>query len=483
MLHRRPACCGASSPCAGFTLVELVVASASVAVLAFALMSCLLIAGRALDEDHMGGASQLKSARPLESLVGDVREAIRFSERTPNAVTFQVPDRNADGTPETIRYSWSGTPGASLLMQYNGGAPAVVAPDVYSFNLDYRLRTTTGTGFAQGVILTENLCRVLFVSGGILTYPPPGGEPVVVPTVQEQAKIVLIESWGNTVDTIHCTQSQADFDTAVADANVAYVSLEVNEIDLGGKLKFAPVGVVIEKMRSDFGIATSWDDSKLRNLIDIIDNSHYITSTFGVGPRLYVSSLQPTTKINGEFAPDLNTLAEVLNVGSVWKPSLAVIEAGGGLAGGGIAAARRVQLPWGDTGFDIQALTSDGQLIMRRAIQWAAGVADTGAPEIYVEDITMGWYSLGARYHAQAVVWIRTASGGDVEGATVSGAWSGAVTGTSQGVTGADGKILLRSIGVVGGGTFVFVVTDVATDQFSYDPGLNSETSDSITVP
>jgi hypothetical protein len=74
-------------------------------VLMAALMSCLLIAGHALDEDRIISVSQLRAGETLDQVLVDVQDAMSFSERTANAVTFKVPDRTGDELPETIRYS------------------------------------------------------------------------------------------------------------------------------------------------------------------------------------------------------------------------------------------------------------------------------------------------------------------------------------------------------------------------------------------
>jgi hypothetical protein len=201
---------------------------------------------------------------------------------------------------------------------------------------------------------------------------------VTSPTAQEAARQALMESWAFGVELIAAADSQAGFDIAVADADAAYVPVQIDALDLGTKLRDAPIGVVIEKMMNEFGVATDWD-SKSRDEIKIIDNSHYITSPFSNALLTYLSSLQPVTKINTGFAPGLNTLAEMYNVGGIWKPALAVIDLGGELSGGGTAAGRRVQLPWGTESFDINALNADGQTIMKRAIEWAAGQEEGAA--------------------------------------------------------------------------------------------------------
>jgi hypothetical protein len=363
-------------------------------------------------------------------------------------------------------------------MEYNGSTPATLVANVSRFDLIYSVRTMTGTGFAKGVFPPD--ATVVFVSGGTIVVD--GDETTYLPTAQEQLKIALIESWGYAVEMIHCTQSKSEFDAAVADAKVAYVSLEISEIDLNTKLRSAPIGIVIEKIMDDFGIAEDWL-IKSRDEINIIDNSHYITSPFSPGLLTYLSSLQPITVINALRAPDFITLAEAHNTGSIWRPALGVVDTGGELVGGGTAKGRRVQLPWGDSGFDVNALTDDGKLIMRRAIEWATDSGVAGSVEMYVNDIAMGWRKEGPKYFGQATVWVKDDTGADIVGAIVTGAWSGAVSGTDQGVTGSDGKVMLESPGKPGGGTFTFTVTDVAMDGYSYNPTLDWETSDSITAP
>jgi hypothetical protein len=109
--------------------------------------------------------------------------------------------------------------------------------------------------------------------------------------------------------------------------------------------------------------------------------------------------------------------------------------------------------------------------------------ATTLSNEIYVYDITMGFRKQGVNYYGQATVWIKSADEANISGAVVSGDWSGAVSGTSMGNTGSDGKVMLESPGKKNGGTFTFTVTNVTKLGYSYNPSLNVETSDSITAP
>lgn len=97
-----------------------------------------------------------------------------------------------------------------------------------------------------------------------------------------------------------------------------------------------------------------------------------------------------------------------------------------------------------------------------------------------VADIAMSLGGRGKSTSATAAVRIRDAQGQPVPGATVSGRWSGVVSGNVSGVTGSDGIVVLKSKGTRGSGTFTFTVTDVRLDGFSYQPQDNVETSDSI---
>jgi hypothetical protein len=105
--------------------------------------------------------------------------------------------------------------------------------------------------------------------------------------------------------------------------------------------------------------------------------------------------------------------------------------------------------------------------------------------DMYVYDITMSGYEPKTGYYAaKATIWIKDSPGGDnVDGATVAGNWSGATSGGDSGDTGGDGKVILESKAVKGGGTFTFTVTDVTATGYTYNSSLNNEDYDSITLP
>jgi len=109
--------------------------------------------------------------------------------------------------------------------------------------------------------------------------------------------------------------------------------------------------------------------------------------------------------------------------------------------------------------------------------------------EMHIASIDMGlksgesWFS---KYtYATATVTIVDSKTNPVKGAKVSGHWSHATADSDSGVTGSDGKITFRSDSrqsTAKGATFTFTVGDVTKSGWTYDPDVNFETSDSITV-
>ncbi|MFC2146152.1 trypsin-like peptidase domain-containing protein [Acidobacteriota bacterium] len=103
-----------------------------------------------------------------------------------------------------------------------------------------------------------------------------------------------------------------------------------------------------------------------------------------------------------------------------------------------------------------------------------------GGDEMHVHDITLSLKSAGPNNTCKATVTIVDENGNPVEGATVTGIFSGDASGTDSGVTGADGEVLL-SVLVVGKGavsTFTFCVDNVTHSSYTYDPD-----ADVVTCP
>ena len=184
-------------------------------------------------------------------------------------------------------------------------------------------------------------------------------------TSQEAAKKSLFESWGYTVSLTDVLDPQASFDAAVAVNDVAYITEDINATDLNTKLKSTTIGVVNEEVNltDDFGMSATLIWLPPADTIEITNTTHYITSTFTAGPLLISTSNQPVTALDGTPAGGLEVLGEF----GASKPGLSVINTGGNLYGGGTAAGRRVDLPWGGNVFDINSLNAAGLLIVRRS--------------------------------------------------------------------------------------------------------------------
>ena len=343
------------------TLIELVAAMTSATALMAGMGGTIYIASRALDDGGSNAVQKVKDARILGKLTRDVKFALSFSERTDKAITFTVPDRDGDNLSETIRYAWSGTSGDPLTYEYNGSSPEVIAEDVQTFSLSTLTRFMAApplAGFGG-----ENLLFVVTSAG--------------IPTSQESLRQALFESWGYSVTLIDVHALQSEFDAAAALNDVAYISEEINSGDLGTKLRGASLGVVNEEpaLADEFGISSS-SSAGANTDIDIVDNTHYITSEFGTGPLTIFDWATADTGVAGTLAPGLQVLGQYGT-----RQSLVVLEQGGALYDSGTAAGRRVQLPWGGTAFDVNSLTFDGQTLLQRAIEWAAGAAGDGEPD------------------------------------------------------------------------------------------------------
>jgi hypothetical protein len=114
------------------------------------------------------GAAQAAATLDAGDVVGritdDLNEAINFTEKTSNSVTFTVPDRDGDGNPEKIRYQWWPTAGTYTIPGSGGSSGG-----------------TTGSGSGGGGLLGGLLGGVLGLLGGSTTTTSTGDTIVSVP--------------------------------------------------------------------------------------------------------------------------------------------------------------------------------------------------------------------------------------------------------------------------------------------------------------
>ncbi|MEK6674331.1 MAG: prepilin-type N-terminal cleavage/methylation domain-containing protein [Planctomycetota bacterium] len=344
---------------AGFTLVELLLSMAVMALLVSATTSAILIASHAIPNPQSVTEKQSAALDVSESIATELATAIRVVLGQPNLIEFEVPDRgHGSAGPETIRYTWSGTNGAPLIRNYNKNAATTVCDDVHAFSLIYTPMIST---------LTESP-KVLLIAD----------DP---PSAAIADKQTLMESWGFQVTQIAATKSKAEFDTAFASADVIFLAYEIItnwaqlQLELGA-IQNPARGVVLElglaystygisQILTPFGAPTT--------AITITDVSHEITAPFALGLLTISKVNQNFVAAGGTYAPGAQQLAT-----GAGNPTLGVLDLNA-VTLNGIANARRVHQPCAGALFDINQLTDDGKTIMRRAMVWAAAPVCHGA--------------------------------------------------------------------------------------------------------
>lgn len=306
-----------------------------------------------------------------------------------NPATFTTASGSISSRPRTSNQTlWS-----TGSVTYSVGQ-SLVSPNFASSIQEVIDRAGWSENNALVVVLTPNSGnKQIFKRSGSTTYPPklhvtyfnPGesaGNLLFVQsnsgsyTTQEQARVAQFENWGYVVTPIHASDSQAAYDSALATADVAYVSEETDSNQVSYKLRDTTVGVLFEAydLTDEFGLSTGSLIPAITNTLTIVDNTHEITSPFSNGALTFTNTVTTVGSLSGTLAPDLRVLA-------TWSSStaLSAIESGGTLAnsynGSNVAAGRRVVLPVSYI-FDWNDLTADGRTIVQSALKWLAKKGD-----------------------------------------------------------------------------------------------------------
>ena len=137
----------------GFTLMEMVVATAVTSLLMAGMASAILITSLAMPTGTSGVSATNSAASALNLFAADLAAAKSIVSNTATSIQFTVADRGGVSGDETIAYRWSGVAGAALTRQINGGTATNVQNNVQEFNLDY---------FKKSVSTTENVTTVGF---------------------------------------------------------------------------------------------------------------------------------------------------------------------------------------------------------------------------------------------------------------------------------------------------------------------------------
>jgi prepilin-type N-terminal cleavage/methylation domain-containing protein len=336
----------------GFTLIEVVMSMAIMAILMAAMTSVIMVASHALPDRDTLLDPRAVASDAVDQIAAELFYATAITEETATTVTFTVADRGHGAAgPETIRYAWSGTPGDPLTRQYNGGTVIAVCETAQDFSLTYHFKISALSGPPSVLLIVAN---------------------DVTPNAQDLARQQQISSWGFAVVMLSPSRSDAEYAAALDAVDVVYLSEELTS-PLPAWAFNTGRGIVCEKQQylDEVGIAriSNW---QWYSVLQIVDNTHYITSPFPLGPLTIFSSDQYGITSTNSITPD----GTILGNNSGYDIMVAV-DLEGALHGGSTARARRVSMPWGDRDFDFTSVTEDGLTLMQRAIDWAA------APVVY----------------------------------------------------------------------------------------------------
>ncbi len=114
-----------------FTLVEATLSIAITSILLVGMGGALLLTVKAADTGDDGAGRATAAAEALSGLNAELSVATSITSFTSGDIAFTVPDRNGDGNPEAIEYTWNSS-GGSMLRAYNGGTPATFLSTVKS---------------------------------------------------------------------------------------------------------------------------------------------------------------------------------------------------------------------------------------------------------------------------------------------------------------------------------------------------------------
>ena len=374
-------------PRAGYTLIELLASLTAATVLLLGMASSVFLSTSAFRASDRPAARRVSAAEAQRQMLNDLRYARCFSERTPNAVTFTVPDRTGDGRPDTIRYAWSGMAGAPLTYSLNGSTPTNLADAVDSFALSFR------TQMLNAPVIPEEgsvLGTILFVSGGsIAGQPGVRGSSAVSVTAAEQTRITAFEAAGYDVVMISGAATDTDAATALATADVIYISGEVTASMLSRHFVVTSLGVVSESRETadELGLCTQTTTAS-GSALTIVTGTHHITSPFGTGPLTIADADIPLLVAGGDYSSGLQSLAEASDRTA---PALLALNAGAARVDAGTVPGRRVLLPFGFESFSPDALNASGWQVVLRSIEWALGVGEDGVPSTrHAVDVNFG---------------------------------------------------------------------------------------------
>lgn len=118
-------------PHRAFTLTEVTLSIAITSILLLGMGGALSLAVRAVDTGDDAPSRTTAASESLASLNAELAVATQISAFEEHTITLVVPDRDADGRPERIDYTWD-KPGDPMLRSFNGSTPTTFISSVRS---------------------------------------------------------------------------------------------------------------------------------------------------------------------------------------------------------------------------------------------------------------------------------------------------------------------------------------------------------------
>lgn len=254
----------------GFTLIEVVLSVAMSSVLLIAMGALVVVASKAAPDRSRPGADVSAAAAGLELMASDLGQALTFTEASAGTVEFTVPDRDGDGSNESIRYEWSGSAGDSVMRMYNGLTKEAVVRSVASFSLKFRVASENLSKASTRDLVAA--ARVSEVIGGlILSNSLDSGKPlaqVVLPSLSADTaswtvtRVRIMMSRQNTVGTVRVEVRTVDVtgmptSTVIASTTVAASAVATSmgylDVAISGAPALAPGQEVAIVLTCDSG--------------------------------------------------------------------------------------------------------------------------------------------------------------------------------------------------------------------------------------
>ena len=264
----------------------------------------------------------------------------------------------------------------------NGGAPA---DETLALSADEQLgaagstgtRTATvdATAGSIGTLVALNPASVVAAATDLVMVTGNGGFTGNF----DSAKRTLFESWGWTVTAIDDNSSAAAFTAAASANDVMYVS-DTAMTTIAYEVQDLDIGIVNEKFSAWNGLlyyGTQPQDWTTNTTINIVDNSHYITSPFSTGSlSIYTSGDDINYWPDGTDPLPAGVTSLADSPTSTNHVALHIADTGASLYSANTAINRRV---WTPTDYSDPAVwNSNYDTLLERSLDWAAGNDSAG---------------------------------------------------------------------------------------------------------